>query len=107
MRDEQHGALRLGPDVEKPLLHLESRLRVECPKRLVEQQEIVVGGECAHQCDPLAHATRERVRVVVEKVTKPVSSCEVNGLRSISLGDTARQGRAKRDVVHDAAPWHQ
>ena len=63
--------LPVPPDVEHFALHALARGLVEAHERLVHQDEVGVGGECARDRHALLHAARDLVRIVALEAREP------------------------------------
>ena len=70
MRNEEHGLAGLLPDVEQVVAHAGAGLLVERRERLVHQDQARVLRQPARDRDPLAHAARQLVRIVLGEVAQ-------------------------------------
>ena len=66
--DEEHGRGCCGVNVEKEVLHFETRECIERTERLVEQQDTGISGECPGEGCPLCHSPGDLAWAVPGKV---------------------------------------
>ena len=65
--DKQYGGLHAGEEIEKHVLHLGARKRIEGTEGLVHEQDLWFRCKRARQANPLALAARELMRVTVRE----------------------------------------
>ena len=105
--DEHHRLADLLVQADDLVLHVAADQGVERGERLVEEQDVGVGGQRARQADALLHATGELVGVgalvagqadQVDHLLRPVASC---------AAVVAADLEAEADVVEDLAVGQQ
>ena len=64
--DQDDGLLLLAPDADNLVLQVGTGQGIERRQRLVEQQDLGAGSQCARHIDALAHATGKLGRVLVD-----------------------------------------
>ncbi|MNT76200.1 hypothetical protein D3C72_2151760 [compost metagenome] len=57
MGNQQHLLAGIAPNVQQQFLHLFASERVQCPERLIQQQQPRVGSQGASNTHPLTHPT--------------------------------------------------
>ena len=107
MRHEHDGEAEAGLHVLEPLLHGAPGQRIECGKRLVEQDDARVGDDRARQRHTLRLPSGQLVGIRVAEVT------QAEGLERL-IDDTWTSGspigriaQAQRDILGHGQPWQQ
>lgn len=101
--DEKDGCWLGGVDLQKQIVHAQSRERVKCTERLVEQQHAGVAGERSGEGGALRHTTGHFSRALVSSVLQTYQVQELaHALATGATGGTARQSQLY--VLGDAAP---
>ena len=107
VRDEDDGLPELALQIEELVLQAGADQRVEGGERLVHEQDVGVGRERAREADPLLHAARELVGVLVAPLLEP-DQLELLGDHLVALGlGHATQLEAEADILGDRAPGQQ
>src|SRR5262249_889980 len=95
MGDEESGLVRVSENLQQLYLHEFARLGVEPCERFVKQQKLGIRRQSASDIDPLTHATRQLVRVMLGK---PRQAHEIDERARanphIILGETTLKGEA-------------
>jgi hypothetical protein len=107
VRDEENHLAAAMPDVEDELLDRFARERIECPERLVHQQELRVGSERPRDADALLHPAGQFVDRALGKILD-TDQLELLPRYSAPLGGLdAAHAQAELDVVDDIEPGHE
>ena len=89
------------------VLQLAADQRIERRERLVHEQDLRVGRECARETDALLHAAGELVAVMIGPLRQP-NELELLVDDATALGSRfAAQLEAEADVLANGAPWQQ
>ncbi len=67
MGHEQHSLLAVAPDPQQQLLHLQTRLAIECTEGLIHEQDLRIVGQRPSNRHTLHHAAGQLLGVVVGK----------------------------------------
>ena len=71
MRDHEHGLAILLPQAHQLILQLQAGEGVQQAERLIQQQDFGLEGKGPRNAHPLAHAGRQRIRVLVRFSLQP------------------------------------
>ncbi|MNM13456.1 hypothetical protein D3C81_236470 [compost metagenome] len=107
VRDEQHGAAVLLPQLQQPPLHVAAGQSVERAERLIQEHKLLGRQQRAEKGGALLHAARQRVRIrgfeSAETRLREPAPRFLAGFAS----RRAFQLAGENDVVLDAAPRQQ
>ena len=80
MRHKQYRLFKVAPDLQQPILHGQTRLRVKRAKRLVKQQYIPVVQKRAQQRGALTHTAGQFAWMMAVKSLESVFFYQRHGL---------------------------
>ena len=99
MGDEHHRLVDLAPQPHDLVLHVAADQRIERRERLVEQQDVGIGGQCSGEADALLLPAAELMRAVAAHLRQPDEfECLVGFAAPCRLVDTAHL-ETEGDVV--------
>src|SRR5215211_3135835 len=107
MGDEHRGFAVLLDEADEFGAQIARRHLVEGGERLVAEQDFRLHGESAGDRDALAHAARQRMRIVVLMSGKPEPSEPPAGHRLRALGFGIENFQSEHDIVERGARRHQ
>src|SRR6516165_11496298 len=88
-------------------MHIDFGVSVECPERLVHQEDPRLDHERSHDCRPLAHSTGQRGGIsMLESPKACLRDACGDALPALGFGN-AGQLQAVSDIVGDSPPWKQ
>src|SRR6516225_6998802 len=88
-------------------MHVDFGVSVECPERLVHQENPRLNHKRSHECRPLAHSTGQRGGIsVLESPKASLRDACADALLALGFGK-AGQLQAVSDIVRDSPPWKQ
>ena len=107
MGHEQHRLLGFLPDAQQFRLHDVAGLGIERGERLIHQQHVGIGRECARQPDPLFHAARKLVGIMLLEAYKPHHFDKILADRASFGLAHALELETQLDIVGDRSPRQQ